>query len=177
MDDINNNTTGNRFTTEIFDSRESAEKAYDHAIKQGYKPEQINVLMSDDTRKKYYGSTLVKEELGDKSMEGLAIGGAMGGAIGGTLAAIAAIGTNVIFPGLGLVLSGPLVAGMAGVGVGSISGGLLGALIGWGIPEERAKIYERGIKSGGVVLGVNEEHTTTLEDDWKQHRSTTHYQP
>lgn len=179
MNDINKNDPDSRFTTEIFDSREAAEQAYDHAIKQGYTDEQINVLMSDDTRKKYYGSTLVKEEVGDKSMEGLAIGGAMGGVIGGTLAAIAAIGTNIVFPGLGLVLAGPLVAGMAGAGVGSISGGLLGALVGWGIPEERAKIYERGIKSGGVVLGVNEpvSSTSRVEDNWKQNRSTTYYKP
>lgn len=159
------------YTTELFDSKDSAEKAYDEALAKGYRPEEINVIMSEDARKKYYGSALVKEETGDKSMEGLAMGGALGGAITGTLAAIAAIGTSLAIPGLGLVISGPLAAGLAGAGAGSISGGLLGALIGWGIPEERLEIYEKGIKSGGIVLGVHERPDVhyNVREEWKKY--------
>lgn len=171
-----NENNDKRFTTDLFNDRRSAEQAYDDAIARGYKPEDINVLMSEDSRQKYYDSELVRAEPGDKSMEGLAIGGALGGAIGGTIGAIAAIGTSIVFPGLGLVIAGPLAAGLAGAGAGSISGGLLGALIGWGIPEERAKIYEQGLKSGGIVLGVNERSDLPpLENDWKKYRSQDLY--
>jgi hypothetical protein len=161
------------FTTELFADRTSAEKAYDQAIAQGYSADDINVMMSDDSRKKYYDSELVKNEVGDKAMEGLAIGGTTGGIIGGTLGAIAAIGTSLIFPGLGLVVAGPIVAGLAGAGAGGISGGLIGALIGWGIPEEKAQVYEKGIKSGGIVLGVIEDPniSTDLKRDWEKYRS------
>lgn len=170
--EINNNQ---RFTSELFDDRDAAEKAYDRALAKGYKPEEINVLMSDESRKKYYDSELVKEEVGDKSMEGLAVGGALGGVIGGTLGAIAAIGTSLVFPGLGLIVAGPLAAGLAGAGAGSISGGLIGALVGWGIPEDRATVYEKGIKSGGIVLGVNEspDRSSDLSSDWEPYRSRT----
>jgi hypothetical protein len=36
-----------------------------------------------------------------------------------------------------------------------LTGGLLGALVGSGIPEEHAAEYESGIKNGGVYMGVN----------------------
>lgn len=162
----------NTLITEIFKDKVSAEKAYDEAIANGYKPEDINVIMSQDSRSRYYGSELVREE-GDKSMEGLAMGGALGGAIAGTLAAIAAIGTTLAIPGLGLVIAGPLAAGLAGAGAGSISGGFIGALIGWGIPEEQLKTYEHGIKSGGIVLGVHErpELGYNVRDEWKKYRN------
>jgi hypothetical protein len=47
---------------------------------------------------------------------------------------------------------------------------LVGALIGWGIPEDRAKAYETGIREGGTVLGVTprtDEDAEYFENDWK----------
>jgi len=163
-----NNKKDMLVTTELFKDQVSAEKAYNAALKHGYTPEDINVIMSEDSRKKYYGSVLVKEE--SKAPQGAGVGGATGAAIGGIVAAIAAIGTSLIIPGLGLVIAGPLVAGLAGAGAGGITGGLIGALIGWGIPEDKAKIYESGIKSGGIVLGVHETRpNSTLEEDWRKY--------
>jgi len=163
-------TTKPRFTTELFNDKDSAEKAYDLAIQQGYKPEEINVMMSDESRKKYYASRLVKEEVGSKALKGMGVGSLVGGAVGGTLGAIAAIGTSIVFPGLGLIVAGPLAAGIAGVGAGGVSGGLIGALVGWGIPEDKAKIYESGIISGGIVLGVDDRiKDSRLEEEWRQY--------
>ena len=157
-------------TTEIFNSQESAEKAYQDAIDAGYTPKDINVMMSEDSRKKYYDSVLVKE--GSKASEGAGIGGATGATLGGIIGAIAAIGTSLVIPGLGLVIAGPLAAGLAGAGAGSIAGGLVGALIGWGIPEDKAKVFETGIKSGGIVLGVNETRpNSNLSSSWEKYRS------
>ena len=122
--------------------------------------------MSEDSRKKYYDSVLVKE--GSKASEGLGIGSATGAAIGGIAAAIAAIGTSLVIPGLGLVIAGPIVAGLAGAGAGGITGGLVGSLIGWGIPEDQAKVFESEIKSGGIMLGVNETRPdSNLSTTWK----------
>lgn len=158
------------FTTEIFKDQHSAEKAYQDAIDAGYKPQDINVLMSEDSRNKYYNSVLVKE--GSKASEGVAVGTATGAAVGGIVAAIAAIGTNLVIPGLGLIIAGPIAAGLAGAGAGSIAGGLVGALVGWGIPEDKAKAFETGIKSGGIVLGVNESNRdSNLSSRWNKYRS------
>ncbi|MBA2710506.1 MAG: hypothetical protein H0U57_07945 [Tatlockia sp.] len=158
-----------RFTTELFQDKDSAEKAYQRAIDRGYNDKDINVIMSEDSRKKYYDSPLVKE--GNKSVEGMGIGGATGAAIGGIVGAIAAVGTSLAIPGLGLVIAGPLAAGLAGAGAGSITGGILGALVGMGIPEEKAKDYEAGINKGGIVLGVDESKSDSdLRRDWQDYR-------
>jgi len=161
-----------RHTAVLFSTKEAAERAYQRAIDEGYLPKDINVFMSEDSRKKYYGSPVVLEE-GDKSMDGLGLGGATGGAIGGIVAAIAAIGTSLVIPGLGLVVAGPLAAGLAGAGAGSIAGGLIGALVGWGFPEERVHEFEAGINNGGIVLSVNETLPNThLMDEWSEINST-----
>jgi hypothetical protein len=41
-----------------------------------------------------------------------------------------------------VIIAGPLATGLAGAGAGGIAGGLVVFLVGSGIPEERARIYE-----------------------------------
>ena len=51
--------------------------------------------------------------------------------------------------------------------------GLIGALVGSGIPEERVKHYESGIKKGGIVMGVtprSDEDAEYLEREWIKSR-------
>jgi hypothetical protein len=90
--------------------------------------------------------------------------------LGAVIGGIAAIGTNVLLPGLGLVVAGPIAAALLGAGAGGATGGLVGALIGWGIPEERAKYYEEGIRKGGTVVGVKPrtpEDADYFENEWR----------
>lgn len=172
--------TKTTYRSGLFEDKDSADAAYKAAISRGYSPEEITVIMSDDTRKKYYGSTatktttatgdtVVKTETGDKSMEGLALGGALGGTVLGVIGAVIALSSTIVIPGIGLVVAGPLAAGLVGAGAGSIAGGLIGALVGAGIPEEHAKIYEKGIKSGGIVVSVPaRDKDNLLIEDWKK---------
>jgi hypothetical protein len=54
-----------------------------------------------------------------------------------------------------------------------LTGGLVGALIGSGIPEDRAKLYEEGVRNGGVVMGVNPrtpEDAEYFENEWRNNR-------
>lgn len=171
---MNNQATGTErepgMLTGMFSDKESSEGAYKSLRDRGYTDEEINVMMSDDTRKKYYGDGNIETELGSKAAEGTGIGGIVGGTLGAVIAGVAALGTNLVLPGLGLVVWGPLAAALAGAGAGGLTGGLVGALIGAGIPEERAKEYEEGIKSGGTVFGVqpkNDEDATYFENEWK----------
>jgi uncharacterized membrane protein len=41
---------------------------------------------------------------------------------------------------------------LAGLGVGAAAGGLIGALVGMGIPEYEAKRYEGRVKDGGILV-------------------------
>lgn len=84
----------------------------------------------------------VYTELGNKAAEGAGIGGAIGGSLAAIAAAVAAVGTTITFPGIGLVVAGPMAAAIAGAGIGAVTGGIVGALIGWGIPEERVRLGE-----------------------------------
>ena len=111
-------------------------------------------------------------------MEGAGAGSAIGGTIGAAVGIIAAIGTSLVIPGLGLVIAGPIAGGLAGAGAGGITGGIVGALVGAGIPEDRAKEYERGLKEGNIVMGVrprSDEDADYLEDNWQQHHGENIY--
>ena len=161
--------------TGLFPDRTSAEAAYTAAEARGYTSSDLNLAMSDETRKTHFtGTTAGKEtELGNKAAEGAGIGGAIGGTIGAIAAAVAAVGTTIALPGLGLVIAGPIAAAVAGAGAGAASGGLIGALVGWNMPEERVKEYEEGVKNGGILMGVHarsDEDAAYLENEWRQNR-------
>lgn len=162
-------------TTGLFKDQNSAENAYKSATDKGYSSDEISVVMSEDTRKKYYGKDATLEtEVGNKAAQGAAIGGALGGTMGAVAAAIAAVGTSLVLPGLGLVIAGPLAAGIAGAVAGGVTAGLVGALIGWGIPEDRLKDYEQGINDGGILIGVkarSDNDARQFESDWKQNNA------
>ena len=168
-------TTGSgNLVTGLFPDRASAEAAYNSAHSRGYSKDDVNLVMSDDTRKRHFSgdSSMGKEtELGNKAAEGAGIGGAIGGTVGAIIAGIAAVGTSIALPGLGLVIAGPLAAAAAGAGAGAAGGGLIGALIGWNMPEERVKAYEEGVKNGGILMGVrtkNDDDALHFENEWKQ---------
>ena len=171
-------TTGRSgMLTGMFRDRESAEKAYNSALSRGYTRDDVNVMMSDQTRDSWFSDN-DDTDLGSKAMEGAGAGSAIGGTLGAIIGGIAAIGTSVLIPGLGLVVAGPLAAALAGAGAGGLTGGLVGALIGSGIPEDRAREYEEGVKGGGMVMGINprnDEDAAYLENDWRTNRGESIY--
>lgn len=180
MADTTAATTGrSRMVTGLFRDRESAESAYGALGTRGYGKDDVNLLMTDDTRKKYFSDADNKgSDLDTKAWEGAGKGAAIGGTVGATLAALAAIGTTVALPGLGLLIAGPIAAGLAGAGAGAATGGLVGALVGHGIPEDRAKAYEEGVKNGGVLMGVNarsDEDADYFENEFRTHRGEDIY--
>ena len=167
----------NRMVTGLFRDRESAERAYGSLSERGYGKDDVDLLMSDDTRNKYFADD-DDTELGTKAWEGAGKGAAIGGGVGATLAAIAAIGTTLALPGLGLLIAGPIAAALAGAGAGAATGGLIGALVGHGIPEEQAKYYDKGLREGGIVMGVqprNDEDADYFEKNWRENRGESVY--
>lgn len=163
-----------RVLTGMFNDRQSTEKAYNTLHERGYSDDEINLIMSKDTRKRDYDEeSSERTEIGTKAAEHAGKGSAIGGSIGAIAGVIAAIGTSVVIPGLGILIAGPLAAGLVGAGAGGLAGGVIGALVGSGIPEARAKLYEDGIKEGNVVITVtpkNEEDAKYLEENWKSNR-------
>ena len=164
-------TTEKRMLTGMFRDRKSSENAYNSMHERGYKQDEINLVMSKETHDKYFSDDKEETELGNKAAAGSGAGSAIGGTIGAVAGVVAAIGTSIVIPGLGLVVAGPVAAGLAGAGAGGIAGGIIGALVGWGIPKERAKLYESGIKDGHIVMGVapkNDEDAEYFEKNWRE---------
>lgn len=170
---------GDRLSTGLFPDRPSAERAYNDLVARGYCAEDINLVMTDDARRRHFGDAPATPlgarvtETGSKALEGAGVGGGIGAVAGGALAALAAAAT-VAVPGVGLVVAGPIAAGLAGAGVGAVAGGAVGALVGAGIPEERVKEYETGLREGGIVMGVKPrttEEAEYFEREWRSHPS------
>jgi len=153
------------FVTGLFKTRAAAEASVDAIIKRGYTRDDISVLMSDATKNKEFAV-----ETRSHAADGLGIGGAIGGTVGAVLAAIVVVATPIAIPG-GLFVAGPIAAALAGAGAGGATGGLIGLLIGTGIPEHRAKVYDAGLRGGGILLGAEakskedvDKLATLLED-------------
>lgn len=157
--------------TALFNDRESAERAYNTVTDRGYHRDEVNLVMSDATRQKHFQENpITYNEMGSKAADGAGIGGAIGGTLGVIAAVVATVGTTLAVPGLGIIFYGPAVAALAGLGAGGLTGGVVGALIGLGIPEERVKHYQSGIDEGGILLGVkpkSDEDAAHFEQEWK----------
>lgn len=156
-----------KMVTGIFDSRDAASTAVEALVEYGRARDDISVMMSAGTRSKEFSF-----ETGTHAADSAGIGGAVGGAAGAMIAAIAAVGTTVVLPGLGLVVAGPLAAAFAGAGAGGAAGGLIGALIGAGLPEHRAKVMDAGLRKGGLLIGVevhSENEAKIVEVLLRQH--------
>jgi hypothetical protein len=167
-----------RMLTGMFRDRESAERAYGSVRSRGYGQDDVDLLMSDEARRRHFG------EGGDtgletKAAEGAGVGAAVGGGLGALLAGLAAAGT-IALPGIGLIALGPIAAALMGGVIGVATGGLVGALIGYGIPEEQARQYESGIREGHIVIGVrprSDEDVRYLEHEWRNARGEEIYCP
>jgi hypothetical protein len=150
----------------VASSRRAAEDAVDQLIANGFRSEDVSVLMQDNVGTKDFA-----HEKATKAPEGTTTGAVTGGVVGGTLGLLAGIGALAI-PGLGpFIAAGPIMATLAGIGSGGVVGGLIGALVGMGIPEYEAKRYEGRIKEGGILVSVhcdNSEWTGRAKDILKQ---------
>jgi hypothetical protein len=131
-----------------FKTRQAAESALVNLEALGITDEQISLVVTDETR----GNSFNIEE-GSKLDEGAAAGATAGGLVGGIWGALGAA-TAMTIPGLNIVMVGTAVSAMAGLGAGAAAGGFIGALVGSGIPEHEAKIYEDEIKSGAILMAV-----------------------
>lgn len=176
METISNNVKQNehkpayKMLTGMFEEYEEAERAYNTLLEHGYHKDEINLMMSQETHKKYFINEDADTEIHhDKTLHGAEVGAAIG-ATGGAIAGVAiALGISVAIPGLGFVLAGTILAGISGAAAGMITGGLAGALSGVGIPEDKALLYEEGIREGKIVMGVhphNAEDAKFIENDW-----------
>ena len=100
-----------------------------------------------------------EEPVGFVSASDYAKAGAGTGAWFGGLFGLLVGAAFLVLPGVGpVVVAGPLtaavLAGLEGAIAGTALGSLAGALVGWGIPKDRALKYETQIKGGKFLVLV-----------------------
>jgi hypothetical protein len=134
----------------IYPTRLALEGGIDRLRENGFLSSDISVLLPENLGPK----DLVTEK-STKAPEGATTGAGSGVLIGGALGWLAGIGALAL-PGLGpFIAAGPLMASLAGLGVGGVIGGITGALIGAGIPEYEAKRYEGRLMKGSILVSVH----------------------
>jgi hypothetical protein len=132
----------------IFDSYQDFVNLLEAMYARGYKDDDLSVLMSEETHDQYFAA---REE--SKAPEGTAAGVISGGLIGALIGGLTLVG-NVLAPGVGLLMTGPLVGAISGAAIGAAAGGLVGGMIGAGIPEHEAKFFEEALNEKGRILLV-----------------------
>ena len=137
-------------------SVQQAEAVIDALRNAGFSNNDISALLPDKS-----GTRDFAHEHNTKAPEGATAGGVAGLGVGAAVGWLAGIGALAI-PGLGpFIAAGPIMAALSGAAVGTAAGGVIGALVGMGMPEFEAKRYDAKIREGNILISV---HT----DDGKQ---------
>ena len=136
----------------IFPSLEEAESAVKRLSDTKFPINQISIVTQNiETTKQVHGYITA----GDVAAQGASSGAWMGGFFG------LLVGAAFLWvPGFGpLFVAGPLAAmllgGAEGIVAGAAGGGLLGALVGWGISKEHILKYQEVIKGGKYLVIAN----------------------
>lgn len=135
-----------------------AETIVDNLKTAGFGNNDISVLFPDKT-----GTRDFAHEQNTKMPEGAATGGIAGMGTGAILGWLAGIGTLAI-PGVGpFIAAGPIMAALGGAAVVGAAGGIIGGLVGMGIPEFEAKQYDGKIRNGNVLISVHTESSDQVK--------------
>jgi hypothetical protein len=144
----------NNLITGSFSDPLSADRAVQKLQQLGYPQNDITVMMTDETRSRYF-----EKDHGAMVAEGAGAGAGIGGVLGAIVAGVVATGSIVAVAATGgtatPLLAGPLAAALAGAGAGGIGGGMIGALVGLGFPKERADQFRNDLDRGRIIVGVD----------------------
>jgi hypothetical protein len=135
----------------------------------GFGNQEISALLPD-----LRGTRDFAYEHGTKAPEGATTGGVAGLGIGAALGWLAGIGALSI-PGVGpFIAAGPIMAALSGAALGTTAGGIIGALVGMGIPEFEARRFDGKIRQGSMLVSVHVENPNqrnAARDIFKQHNA------
>lgn len=143
-----------------FPDRDSAERAYAQLRSKGYTEQDIHLFMTEQTHSQHFQPPRVSRMRSGSSAR----------ATSGSGRGLPGAGTMLTVPGIGLVAIGHLASAVARAATGADEAGMRGSLVRAGIAEDHAGVYERDLRAGRIVLGVNARHEDDarhFEDAWR----------
>ncbi len=146
-DDSPDQETTGRTVVGMFTQRAHAEAAIRELKDAGFTEDQIGVAMQDEQEQRGLAA-----DTGTQAADGAATGALSGGVVGGIMGLLG----SLLIPGIGPIVAGGVLAStLAGAGIGAATGGLIGALASLGVPEEDARHFDLGLRSGGILVTVS----------------------
>ncbi|MBC1218608.1 hypothetical protein GNF10_09350 [Nostoc sp. UCD121] len=137
----------------IFRDRQIALQALDELRSSGFPMNEISVITKTPKLNEQLDSSDTSESTLTPA-EGAKAGGLAGARAGGLLTLVAGFGILLI-PGFGPALAAESVlATLLGSGASAAAGGLIGALRGWFLPEEAAKLYNDRVFQGNYLVTI-----------------------
>ncbi len=137
----------NTVMTALFNSPRQAVDAVVDLETRGFLPEDVSVLTSDAIGDSF------KLEARSKLPEGAAVGAASGGVLGALVGGLTSVGV-IATGGAGVLVAGPLVGALSGLGAGSAAGGIVGSLVGAGMSEHEAKAFAESADDDTILVAV-----------------------
>lgn len=142
-----------------FPNRVATEQALHELRASGFPMERVSVVAQDSRQNDTIAGAEMSDRADNKADDGAKVGALSGGALGGLTGLLVGIGALAI-PGIGpIMLAGAaataLASTIAGGAIGAVAGSLLGGLIGMGIPEDRARVYNDRVSAGEYLVIVD----------------------
>ncbi|NWF61346.1 MAG: hypothetical protein HXY43_19370 [Fischerella sp.] len=144
-----------------FPSLQGVEQALKQLREAGLSLDKVSVIAKDEERKAQLGGANVSNSIASKAGEVATVGAIAGSAAGSIVGLLEGL-IALTIPGVGpVVAAGAFLANtLLGSGLGAAGGGLIGALVGWGIPGEQARFYSERVSQGNylvIVEGTEDE--------------------
>ena len=149
-----NNPIQQRRAVGTFPTYQDAEAALIELRNAGFNMDRVSAIAQNPEG----NETLADVEVTSSSArakDGAETGAIMGATTGGMLGLIGSLSILAI-PGVGVATEVAVLLGntLLGSGIGAAGGSLVGALIGWGIPEEQAQYYNELLSQGSYIVLV-----------------------
>jgi hypothetical protein len=158
-DDGDNFMTKGTAVFGLLENKNTLDRAVEQLKTRGFSSTDISALFADAN-----GTSDFAHQKNTKAPEGATVGLGTGAALGGALGWLVGVGSLAI-PGVGpFIAAGPIMAALAGASIGGAVGTLGGALIGMGLPEYEAKLYESKLNGGRVLVSVHCSDSDAVKD-------------
>ena len=142
-----------RTVTHLFDDYAQAQRAVSALEAAGFSSSEVSLVS------RYRNDGTLADDASSSAATGATVGGL---AVGGT-GLLAALGMIAI-PGIGpLVAAGVLATTLTAAAAGTALGGIIGALIDYGVDEDDAHVYSEGVRRGGSLVSVRADDARAVQ--------------